>query len=158
MFSSKKKVGTYNKTNSLWQQFGKIFPKKYLFHKNSKFLSVKIFCSFFFNFFSQNPIIWRHYRTCQLNSPPPQKSLETLRTGHFYIVSAPYMMAKIHKKQNFVILSGMHLPWYKFSWWKWHRKMILTQSIFSEQRQKNFYGRVSILFFSRGGELSWQVR
>ena len=50
-----------------------------------------------------------NYRTCQLNLPP-RKILETLRTGHFFIFLRPYMMSKIHKKQNFVILSGMDLP------------------------------------------------
>ena len=80
-----------------------------------------------------------------LISPPPRKILETLRTGHFFIVSPPYTMTKIHKKQNFVILSGMYLPWYThfvfawiytlsilpwytLSWWKLHRKMILRVS------------------------------
>ena len=30
--------------------------------------------------------------------------METLRTGHFFFISPPYTMTKIHKKQNFVIL------------------------------------------------------
>ena len=45
-----------------------------------------------------------------ISSPPPRKILETLRTVHFFIFPHPYMMSKIHKKQNCVILSGMDLP------------------------------------------------
>ena len=52
-------------------------------------------------------------------SPPPRKILETLRTGHFFIFPRPYMMSKIHKKENFVILSGMDLPWYTHCVFAW---------------------------------------
>ena len=41
-----------------------------------------------------------------VNLIPPQKYLETLRTGQFSIVFPPYMMTTISKKQNFVILCG----------------------------------------------------
>ena len=47
------------------------------------------------------------YRTCQLNVPL-EKILETLRTGQFFIISSPYMMTAIRKKQHFVILSGTY--------------------------------------------------
>ena len=73
----------------------------------------------------------------------------------------PYTMTKIRKMQIFVILSGTHLPlyahpgfawvytlsifpWYTFSQWKWHKKMII--SVFSGRWR--LYGRVCFSSFS----------
>jgi len=64
-----------------------------------KVLSPICFCCFFCN-----------YRTRQLNFPPPSKNFGDITDGALFHRSPPYMMTKIHKKQNFVILSRMYLP------------------------------------------------
>ena len=47
-----------------------------------------------------------------LISLPLEKFWNNLRTSHFFIVFSPYMIIKIRKKQNFIILTGMYLLWY----------------------------------------------
>ena len=73
------------------------------------------------------------YCTCQLKCPPPRIQMETLRTGQFFIVFSPYMMIKIRKRQNFVILSGIYLPWYVHFVFAWiYTLLILPWCTFSQ--------------------------
>ena len=83
-----------------------------------------------------------------------------------FFVTPPYMMTKVRKKYNFVILSGIHFPWYPhfgfgwictfsilpwctFSWWKWHRKMIIVH-LFGPAPKKHFTDGWVYFFFEWG--------
>ena len=92
----------------------------------------------------------KNYRTCQLNSP-----LEKFWRVYVRVIFSsfsPYIDSQDSQKVKFC-----NFKWNVFALiYIFLMKMTYKndpQSIFSERRQKNFYGRVSLLFFRGGGEI-----
>ena len=84
----------YNKTTSLWQRFGKIFPPKNFFLKKFQICFRKNILFFFLTFFSQKPIfhdlkyffgiVFIFIFTREENSPKKTGKKKNLKVGYFF--------------------------------------------------------------------------